>query len=510
MRHPEEQPSINTSETIDGESIAISIHQPAELSGWLRTHEGIGRRLDDADTIPDPLTNFEVIYSRYPDRELDEPKYHIQVDMSFDATADDPSSLATWRADIMRSVVSSLEDPSAIYSVPHDDQAIYWVIDSLHAIRISTLSSIHTCSVVLEVTPLDDLRDYCGALQDSTDNEMSKIDDPYHVLRKMLTLSGYTIDSIVAQYGGQPKHAHKHQLAIEIPASHSYAPQLELESGIPAHDRDPRIDHFAELGGLYAPKAQLEDIANYFNDPEGSRRYGLQPSHFLLYGPAGTGKTSLVQAFSKKIGAKLHDVASTDIMATHVGESGLQLEEVFKTAFAEKGPVVLFFDEIDAIAGRSGVTGSDTKSNTEVKNLLKRYITETSNHHPNIVIAGATNCDAGDIEAAIARSGRLEPISVPLPTQEERTDIWATILCAGIEMPSYVATVKSDAHFTIYDNSINPVELAGATEGMTGADFRAILQKARRDAYRHYRATGEDSHITQAQLLDTIRTFYQR
>lgn len=509
MRHPEEQPSLDISETIDGESVAITILQPAELSQWLRTHEGI-KRLDRTDTLPDPLTYFEVMYGRYLDQDSGEPTYDIEIDLSFAATPSNTSSLENWRGEIMKRIVSSLEDPTAVYAIPHDDQAIYWVIDPLHAIRISTTSSIHTCSIALEVTSIDNLRQYHHELQGDDISENETIDDPYHVLRKMLTLSGYVIDGIVARHGGQPKHAQKHQLTVAPPVSVSYAPQLELESSIPAHDKNPNIDPFAELGGLQEAKKRLQDIAYIFNDPEGSRRYGLQPSHFILHGPAGTGKTSLVQAFSKQIGAKLHDITSADIMATHVGESGLQLKEIFQAAFQEQGAVVLFFDEIDAIAGRSGRTGADTKSNTEVKNLLKRYITETSEHHPNIIIAAATNCDADDIEPAIVRSGRLETIGVPLPTQEERVDIWATILCEDVEIPSFVATVDSDAQFTIYDDSINPIELAATTEGMTGADFRAILQAARRDAYRQYRETGKDSRITQAQLLNTIRRFYQR
>lgn len=507
MRHPEEQPSIHSSEIIDGESIAIAISQPAQLSEWLRTHEG-RKRLDSATSLPDPLNFLEVTYSRYADQEGSELTYDVEVEMSFAVTTSDSPHLGDWRRDIMRYIVESMEKPSPLYTVPHDTQAMYWVIDSLHAIRIDMTSSLHACSITLEVTPLEALKYYCDKLPG--DEEQGKIDDPYHVLRKMLTLSSYAVDGVVAHYGDRPKHAHKHQLVIAPPAMPSPATQLELESGIPSHDKEPHTDHFGELGGLYDPKAQLQDIADFFNDPVGSRRYGLEPRHFLLYGPAGTGKTSLVEAFSKQIGATLHDIASSDIMATHVGESGLQLDEIFKTAFAEKGPVVLFFDEFDAIAGKSGATGSDTKSNTEVKNLLKRRTTEAAALHPNIVIAAATNRDADDIEAAIVRSGRLEPIAVPLPTQEERTDIWATILCAEIEAPSYVVQVKSDAHFTIYDNSINPIELAAATEGMTGADFRAILQKARRDAYRAYRQTGSDSQITQAQLLNAIRTFYQR
>jgi SpoVK/Ycf46/Vps4 family AAA+-type ATPase len=342
----------------------------------------------------------------------------------------------------------------------------------------------------------------------------------YETLRRMAQLTGQVLDSIAALHSSRPAHLAQSTITLAAP-SNAHIPLAAIESSIPEEERSTRPEtSFDMLGGLEQPKRALKLIANIFLDPEGSKQYGLTPSHFLLHGPAGTGKTSLVEAFGDYINAPVWNITSADIMDQYVGGSGKKLTERFEEAFKYGDRLVFFLDEIDSIAG---TPGADSKSNIEVRNLLKQYLTKTSNEHPNVIVAAATNRDIDDIDPAIVRSGRFESISVPLPTEAERTDIWANILWREIAKTAVETDVvignnpnkptiseSGTKTHSLFDSHVNPLELATHTEGMTGADFEQILLLARRHCYAKYRETNEHQTVSQRLLLDIIATFHRR
>src|SRR5690606_23384904 len=92
----------------------------------------------------------------------------------------------------------------------------------------------------------------------------------------------------------------------------------------------------------------------------------------LLSGTSGTGKTLAAEVIANDLQLDLMRVDLSSVVSKYIGETEENLREVFNTA--ERGGVVLLFDEADALFGpRSKVTDSkDRNANIEVSYLLQR------------------------------------------------------------------------------------------------------------------------------------------
>ena len=499
MRSPEEFSDTHI-EQIEGEHVAIHLHSPRRIAKLLRELEG-GRTLyrGDAETMPAPLSDLTIDCYKSSDDHY--PQLHATL--AFRASTKLAQPLDNWQQTLMTEVRDRLDSDvtGPADSMPHDAQALYYGINPSTVARVSFDASTDYCEINIMT---DQLRNSDSPGYDemaSTIGSDVTGQDPYLALGKVLHITRAAADAIIDTYSIYEQEAFS---VVIAPPSDELVALPETAPAQEAVTRPPEVVTFETLGGLEAQKERLRDIGDCVNDPVGAARYGLRPSSFILHGPAGTGKTSLVEAFAHYIDSPVRNVSSADIMGTLVGESGLHLKTIFEEAFKEQGRLVLFFDEFDSIAGKPG---SDSKSNIEVKNLLKQYITETKTHHANIIIAAATNCDLDDIDPAIVRSGRLEGISVPKPHESERQTIWANLIYEQVQR----AEDASLGEFGLIDiSTIDTQELARITEDMTGADITSILERARHDCYRQYRTTGIDHHITQTQLVQIIRHFYQR
>jgi SpoVK/Ycf46/Vps4 family AAA+-type ATPase len=104
------------------------------------------------------------------------------------------------------------------------------------------------------------------------------------------------------------------------------------------------------------------------------------------------------------------------MVSKYIGETEKNLSEVF--AAAEASPVVLFFDEADALLGkRSEVSDAhDRYANLEVAYLLQRL------ERYNGVVVLATNL-ANNIDPAFLRRVHVS-VEFPVPEAAERLRIW--------------------------------------------------------------------------------------
>ena len=221
---------------------------------------------------------------------------------------------------------------------------------------------------------------------------------------------------------------------------------------------------FDDVGGLDEAKQVLTEAVEW------PLSYGAlfdaantePPTGILLYGPPGTGKTLLARALAGESDVNFVSVAGPELLDKYVGESEKAVREVFDRA-RQAAPAIVFFDEIDAIAGIRGDT-SET-SERVVSQLLAELDGLAAN--PNVVVLAATNrIDA--LDPALLRPGRLEShVEVPAPDIDARREI----LAVHAEGKPIAEDVDHEA-------------IAAETEGLSGAQLEAVVRDASMRAIR--------------------------
>jgi proteasome-associated ATPase len=179
---------------------------------------------------------------------------------------------------------------------------------------------------------------------------------------------------------------------------------------------------YSDIGGL---KKQIETIMDAielpFVYPDLFKEYRLRPPKgVLLYGPPGCGKTLIAKAVANSIAKRLESkkgedvrsyflhVKGPELLNKYVGESERQIREVFSKAKekAEEGmPVVVFFDEMDALFRTRGTGISSDVESTIVPQFLSEIDGVESLR--NVIVIGASNRQ-DLIDPAILRPGRLD------------------------------------------------------------------------------------------------------
>jgi len=98
---------------------------------------------------------------------------------------------------------------------------------------------------------------------------------------------------------------------------------------------------------------------------------GLRPtSRVFLYGPSGTGKTSIAKALATAIGLPFSIVRIPQLIDSYVGETEKNIDRLLSVA--SQRPCVLCLDEIDAIGKSRGgdKSGAGRHGNSVVNTLL--------------------------------------------------------------------------------------------------------------------------------------------
>jgi len=222
---------------------------------------------------------------------------------------------------------------------------------------------------------------------------------------------------------------------------------------------------FADVGGLEEAKATLREsvmwplqYSRLFEETNTS-----PPTGILLYGPPGTGKTLLARALAGESEVNFIHVAGPELVDKYVGESEKAIREVFDRA-RQTAPTIVFFDEIDALAGRRGSGDSNV-----TERIVSQLLTELDGlaENPNLVMLAATNRYEA-LDDALLRPGRLEAhVEVPAPDEAARR----AILRVHAEGKPLAADVDVE-------------ELAVETAGYSGADLEALVRGASMRAIR--------------------------
>jgi len=224
----------------------------------------------------------------------------------------------------------------------------------------------------------------------------------------------------------------------------------------------PNIE-WKDVGGIEDVKRDLKEAVEWpLKFPDVFGRMGIKtPKGVLLYGPPGAGKTLLAKAVANESEANFIQIKGPSLLSMWVGKSEEGVRKIFERA-RQVSPCIIFFDEIDSLAGKRGGNYGGGAKVTE--NVLNQLLAEMDGIEDltNVIVMGATN-RPDILDPALMRPGRFDRIVyVPVPEEEGRLQI-----------------LKIHTKNIPIENKDEIIEdLSKKTEGFTGADIESLAREA--------------------------------
>ncbi len=299
---------------------------------------------------------------------------------------------------------------------------------------------------------------------------------------------------------------------------------------------------YEDIGGLAAQIEAIKDAvelpylyADYYKEHKLA-----PPKGVLLYGPPGCGKTMIAKAVANNLAEKISEkrgekikgyflnIKGPELLNKYVGETERKIREIFQKAkekAADDVPVVVFFDEMDALFRTRGTGISSDVETTIVPQLLAEI--DGVEGLRNVIVIGASNRQ-DLIDPAILRPGRLDvKIKIERPDRTAATDIFSKYLTTDIPIAESEtrprggdlrATIDAmiaatvDAMYSISEeNRFLEVTYANGDKEVlyfkdfaSGAMIESIVRRAKKMALKRYIAGGEKG-ITTGDLLTAVR-----
>jgi len=316
-------------------------------------------------------------------------------------------------------------------------------------------------------------------------------------------------------------------------------PKSEAEELVLEEVPDVSYDH---IGGLSREIEQVRDAVELpFLHPQLFAEHQLSPPKgVLLYGPPGCGKTLIAKAVANSIAKKLGHltgkevrsfflhVKGPELLNKYVGESERQVREVFKKAkerAADGNPVIVFFDEMDALFRTRGSGISSDIESTIVPQFLSEI--DGVERLRNVIVIGASNRQ-DLIDPAVLRAGRLDvKIKISRPDAVAAHEIFSKYVISDLpfaaeEVERYngdrralvdrlIAMTVEAMYATSEENKFLEVtyvsgekEILYFKDFASGALIEGIVSRAKKYAIKRVIATNEKG-IKADDLLRAIR-----
>src|SRR5437667_3798563 len=299
---------------------------------------------------------------------------------------------------------------------------------------------------------------------------------------------------------------------------------------------------YEDIGGLGAQIETIKDAvelpylyADYYKEHQLS-----PPKGVLLYGPPGCGKTMIAKAVANNLAEKISEkrgekiqgyflnIKGPELLSKYVGETERKIREIFvkaKEKANEDVPVVVFFDEMDALFRTRGTgISSDVERTIDPQPLTEIDGVEGLK---NVIVIGASNRQ-DLIDPAILRPGRLDvKIKIERPDQAAADDIFHKYLTT--EIPIAAVEIREnggdaqaavdrmingtiDAMYSLSEeNRFLEVTYANGDKEVlyfkdfsSGAMIESIVRRAKTLALKRYIGGGEKG-ITADDLLNAVR-----
>ncbi|HSE03085.1 MAG TPA: proteasome ATPase [Methylomirabilota bacterium] len=299
---------------------------------------------------------------------------------------------------------------------------------------------------------------------------------------------------------------------------------------------------YDDIGGLGNQIETIKDAvelpylyADYYKE-----HHLAPPKGVLLYGPPGCGKTMIAKAVANNLAARISEkrgekvkgfflnIKGPELLNKYVGETERKIREIFIKArekAAEDVPVVVFFDEMDALFRTRGSGISSDVETTIVPQLLAEI--DGVEHLKNVIVIGASNRQ-DLIDPAILRPGRLDvKIKIERPDAASAVDIFNKYMTT--ELPIHESEIREsdgDAQAAVSrmiaatieemysleeENRFLEVTYANGDKEVlyfkdfaSGAMIESVVRRAKKLALKRYIQTSEKG-IKVEDLLNAVR-----
>jgi proteasome-associated ATPase len=299
---------------------------------------------------------------------------------------------------------------------------------------------------------------------------------------------------------------------------------------------------YDDIGGL---GTQLETIKDAVELPYLYAEYYKEhhlapPKGVLLYGPPGCGKTMIAKAVANNLAARISEkrgekvkgfflnIKGPELLNKYVGETERKIREIFIKArekAAEDVPVVVFFDEMDALFRTRGSGISSDVETTIVPQLLAEI--DGVEHLKNVIVIGASNRQ-DLIDPAILRPGRLDvKIKIERPDAAAAVDIFNKYMTpqlpineaevressgdAQAAVDRMIAATIEEMYSLGEENRFLEVTYANGDKEVlyfkdfsSGAMIESVVRRAKKLALKRYIQTSEKG-IKVEDLLNAVR-----
>src|SRR5256712_735707 len=254
---------------------------------------------------------------------------------------------------------------------------------------------------------------------------------------------------------------------------------------------------YDDIGGLGTQIEAIKDAvelpylyADYYKEHQLT-----PPKGVLLYGPPGCGKTMIAKAVANNLAEKISEkrgekikgfflnIKGPELLNKYVGETERKIREIFvkaKEKASEDVPVVVFFDEMDALFRTRGTGISSDVETTIVPQLLAEI---DGVEGLRTVIATAASTRTHFIDPAILTPGRLDvKIKIERPDRGAAGDIFRKYLTTQIPIAE-----SETRHFS--------GDAVGAIDAMIAATVEAMYSLSEENRFLEVTYANGDKEV---------------